>query len=500
MKTLFRLVLFLIISEYSLAQVPDNKPNVLFIICDDLRAQLGCYGYADIQTPNLDNFAKDAIIFENVFAQQAICGPSRTSFLTGMRPDQTKVYSNRDHFRGINPNIVTLPQFFKQNGYSTYSFGKVFHNQILDDLPSWSEPAIDFQAPEYGPNNQAILDSLNNILKKRGVFQKRHLEYHPQTHQPMKEVRHGETSSWISWEAANVEDDYLVDGKIANEVIKKIQDYSAGSVTPFFFAVGLRKPHLPYVAPQKYFEHYPIENIELSKYKAPEEAPKYAFHNYDELREYVDIPDKDDIDTTVQKQLIRAYFACISYSDAQIGKILQSLKQQGLYDKTTIVVIGDHGYHLGELNIWTKQTNFDWATRAPMLIKPAKKIRGAKKQSMVEFVDIYPTLCQLSGLPIPKNIAGKSFASLILENKVKHKKYAFSQFSRKSGNVMGYSIRSKNLRYTEWVNTITGEVLGKEFYDYKESQIEIKNVVNENHYKKKISHLRKKLRKFRKSK
>lgn len=477
------LILYLFCASQSIAQTQTPKPHVLFIIADDLRNQLGCYGYLNIKSPYLDSFAKEAVLFRNAFAQQAICSPSRTSFLTGRRPNQTLIYNNRDHFRGTTQSLVTLPQYFKNKGYFTRAFGKVFHNPFLDDLPSWSTSSVYFDGPDYGPENQVILDSMVNVLKAKGKFQIRHLEHHPQTGQPLREVRQGESVSWISWEEPEVEDDYFVDGKLADLAVEAIKNYDVTENLPFFFAVGLHKPHLPYVAPKKYFDPYVLEDIQLSTFKAPENASEYAFHNFDELREYIDIPDEGEIDTLIQKQLIRAYYACISYTDAQIGKIIAALKEKKIYDQTIIVIIGDHGYHLGDLNLWTKQTNFDWATRAPMLIKAPNQITmGYQTDALVEFVDIYPTLCDLANLPIPDSLAGTSIKKAFYKQIDKHKPFAYSQYPRKKGKIMGYSVRSRYHRLTQWINTETNQIDSEELYDYRKREIEIRNVIGEKRY------------------
>ncbi|MGD1839292.1 MAG: sulfatase [Thermonemataceae bacterium] len=459
-----------------------QTPNVLFIISDDLRAQLGCYAYENIHSPHIDTLAREGFLFEQAFAQQAICNPSRTSFLTGKRPNSTKVIENRAHFRGNNPEIITLPQYFKQNGYHTQAFGKIFHNQLLDDIESWTTPSTEFDYPEYGPLYQLTYDYVKDISDKLGIHDKRYIKRDPQTHHPIKEMREGSSFNWMSWEAAPVKDSYLPDGRVAEASITALESLANDKETPFFLAVGFHKPHLPYVAPAKYFQYYPFSQFDLTRYKAPQNAPKYAFHDMDELREYVDIPDKGPIPLVKQQQLISAYFAGVSYIDAQIGLLIAALKRLNIYDNTIIVLVGDHGYHLGDFNLWGKQTNFDWATRAPLLIKPAFSKSSYKVNTLVEFVDIYPSLCKLAGLKVPDQLDGKSFEEVFQDSTYQHKEVACSQYPRRRGKVMGYSVRTKEFRYTQWIDTNTKDILSEELYDYKKSIIEVENVVEHQSY------------------
>ena len=438
--------------------------NVLFIAVDDLRPELGCYGVKHIKTPNIDKLASNGIVFNRAYCQQAVCSPSRTSLMTGLRTDSTKVHDLRTHFRGTIPDVVTLSQYFKQNGYHAQGIGKIYHGG-LDDVHSWSVPSWNAKVASYHkPESRAMLDKMRRELKKAGKLRRNEiLEKDPKTGAVLKLRRIGKRALGPAWEDPDVSDNTLRDGMLADHAIETLNEIKD---KPFFLAVGFYKPHLPFVAPKRYFDLYPAETIRsASNPFAPKDVPSIALHTFGELRSYGDIPAKGPLPAGKDRELIRAYFAAVSFVDAQIGRVLDELDRLKLRDKTIIILWGDHGWHLGEHGLWCKHTNFEIATRVPMILSaPQQKTRGVKTNALSEFVDIYPTLCELAGLPIPDGLEGTSMVPLLQEPDRPWKPAAFSQYPRGKG--MGYSMRTDRYRYTEWQAT-DDTLVGVELYDYE---------------------------------
>ena len=453
---------FVLVGGLSTAHGADPKRmNVLFIAVDDLRPQLGCYGDPIAKTPNLDKLAASGLLFNRAYCQQAVCSPSRSSLLTGRRPDTTKIYNLEDHFRDTIADVVTLPQHFKANGYHAQSFGKIYHG-ALDDPASWSVPHTPVQGAAYGPKVMAEVQKRREALKEQGVTG------------PALQQR----SKGPAWQTAGVEDNQLNDGVTADGAIKALNEIQA---KPFFLAVGFIKPHLPFVAPKKYFDLLPpADQIKLPENRTrPTDAPDLAFTDFRELRTYEGMPKKDAPVTDQQaRELIRAYYAATSYMDAQVGRVLAELDRLGLRDNTIVILWGDHGWHLGEQGMWCKHTNFENATRAALMISvPGQEKRGTKTDALVEFVDIYPSLCELAGLELPQGLEGTSFVPLVKDPTRKWKAAAFSQYPRKGGEVMGYTMRTDRYRYTEWQSK-TGERLAAELYDHEKDPAETRNVAD----------------------
>ncbi|RJP30161.1 MAG: iduronate sulfatase [Candidatus Omnitrophota bacterium] len=442
----------------------EKKTNVLFIAVDDLRPQLGCYGFSQMRTPHIDALAARGTVFTRAYCQQAVCSPSRTSLLTGLRPDSTRVYDLQTHFRLNIPDIVTLPQYFKQNGYHTQSFGKIYHGG-LNDPDSWSVKSWHPNVPGYGkPETLKALDEERKRLREKNKSTATEvLQRDSRTGQALKVTTPKYRVRGPSWEDPDVPDNALPDGQTADEAIKtlrKIKD------KPFFLAVGFLKPHLPFVAPKSYFDLYPPDTIPLPLNPfPPQEVPPIALHNWGELRNYNDIPEKGPLTNKQKMDLIRAYYAAVSYTDAQIGRIVDELERLGLRDNTVIVLWGDHGWQLGEHDLWCKHTNFEIATHSPLIFSaPGQKNAGAQTDSLAEFVDIYPTLCELCDLPLPEHLQGTSLKPVMEDPLREVKKAAFSQYPR--GKIMGYSIRTDRYRYTEWQNQ-DGFAITKELYDHR---------------------------------
>lgn len=443
----------------------EGKYNVLFIAVDDMRTWLGCYGHPIVKTPNIDAIAARGTVFERAYCQQALCSPSRTSLLTGCRPDKTKVYSLEDHFRKYLPDVVTLPQYFKQHGYVTQGLSKIYHPG-LDDPASWTIPHWDPKAPTYHkPESLAAYEKRKAELAAQNVVPKdKVLERDPKTGMPMSIKRQANTVKLKgpAWEDPDVPDNALADGMTADKAVEALRQLKD---RPFFLAVGFHRPHLPFVSPKKYHDLYKMEQIRTAPNPdAPKDCPDVALYKWAELRAYTDIPDVGPMDEQKKKELIKAYYAAISYTDAQIGKIVNELDKLGLRDKTIIVLWGDHGWQLGEHSVWCKHTNFEEATHAPLVMSvPGQK--PGRTTDLAEFVDIYPTVCEAAGLAIPVGREGTSLMPVIKNPERQWKRAAFSQYPRPN-KVVGYSMRTDNYRYTEWIKD-EKDVVGVELYDYK---------------------------------
>jgi len=441
-----------------------DKPNVLFIAIDDLRAELGCYGADHIISPHIDALATSGVRFDRAYCQQAICGPSRASVLTGLRPDSAKVHGNHTHFRSHYPDITTLPQHFKNNGYHTRAMGKIYHGvfpegssrtvaDTFGDEPSWSVPAFR-PGPRYYYTKEGI-----GAAKE--VYEQLYNPTNPGPDDWTKKLVFGPAT-----EAPNVSDSTLYDGQVADQAVASLKELSRKSNEPFFLAVGFIKPHSPYIAPKKYWDLYtPTEIGIVGETDFLEGVPKVARHGSGELRRYTDQKKTGPISNDAQRRVKHAYYACISYIDAQVGRVLEELDAQGLRDNTIVVLWSDHGYHLGEQNLWGKTTNFELDTRVPLIVRaPGRAGNGQASDALVELVDLFPSLTDLCGLPQPHELEGTGFVPLLDAPRSLWKKAAFSQFTR--GKVCGYSIRTSQSRYTEWRDRTTQEVTAKEFYIY----------------------------------
>ncbi len=471
----------------------EDKLNVLFIAVDDLRPELGCYGVKHIKTPHIDSLASRGTMFTRAYCQQAVCSPSRTSLLTGLRPDTTRIYDLQTHFRLTIPDVVTLPQHFKQNGYHTQSFGKIYHGG-LDDPKSWSAKSWRPKGPGFAkPETLAALQKAREKMRREGKdLRTETLKRDEKTGVPLKLSRPKYKIRGPSWEDPDVADNALPDGKTADraiEVMRQVKD------KPFFLAVGFLKPHLPFVAPTKYFGLYPPEEVRLADNPfPPKDVPKIALINWGELRAYFDIPKKGPLSDAKALELRRAYYAATSYVDAQIGRVLAELDRLKLRDKTVVVLWGDHGWQLGEHGLWCKHTNFEVAARVPMIFSaPGQPNPGAKTDALTEFVDIYPTLCELCGLAAPKGLEGTSVVPLMADPKRAWKTAAFSQYPR--GIVMGYSMRTQRYRFTEWVRRRGNRTRrGVELYDHKADPKENVNIANRPEHRELVGKLSKQLR------
>lgn len=470
--------------------VAQDKQNVLFIAVDDLKPLLNSYGQDFMHTPNIDALAKDGVLFTNAHCQQAVSGPSRASLLTGMRPDYTGVWDLKTRMRDINPEILALPQYFKESGYTSVAIGKIYDPRCVGkqyDQPSWSipysissqysypeefgEPALSYYAREESKN---IVKKLTLEAKESGA-ENIH-KYVSERYKP-------------STECADFPDDAYMDGQICNNALTYL-DKLAEKDDPFFLAVGFKRPHLPFAAPKKYWDLYEREEVQLAEYQKPVvDGVEIAYHKYGELQSYSDIPTLDsfsDIFSNLltedkQRELIHGYYASVSFIDAQVGKIMKRLKELGLEENTIIVLWGDHGWHLGDHALWCKHSNFEQATKVPFIIS-YKGIEKGEYDYPVEFVDIFPTLCDASGIEIPSHLQGESLVPALEDLNHKVKDYAVSQFDR--GPNHGFSLRNERYRFTVWMkdNYRTfmpfdkNRVLDCELYDYQEDPNETQNL------------------------
>jgi len=478
-----------------------KKPNVLFVIVDDLKPILGCYEDPFVKTPNIDRFAKEGVVFTNAYCQQAVCGPSRASFLTGMRPDYTGVWDLETEMRNINPEILSMPQFFKQNGYETAGIGKVFDSRSVDeniDNPSWSIPfykkSNDYYPKEMGKAKGRYRDLkvLEEIEKYEKIGE-------------AKGLTEKELSNFIkinakpSVESLDIPDNAYIDGATAlhsKDILKILKE----NAKPFFFAVGITKPHLPFAVPKKYWDLYDRDEIQLAEFREnANNSPLVAYHGAGELYKYTDIPPlasfsdvKGGMELPIEKQkeLIHGYYASVSYADALIGKILDTLEALDLKDNTIVTIIGDHGWHLGDHNLWCKHSNFEQATRIPMIFK-IPGVKASKTRALAEAVDIFPTLCDATEIKIPEQLQGVSLMPVLMETKSKVKDYAVSQYRRgKNMRTFGYSIRTERYRLTLWMKDFyrlyepfhEGYIVSGELYDYDNDPLETENYYNKKEY------------------
>ncbi len=459
-----------------------KKPNVLFLIVDDLRPELGCYGRNEIKSPNIDRIAKNGVVFDRAYVQQAVCSPSRTSVMTGMRPDTTKVWDLVTPFRVAQPNVVTLQQNFMSHGYFVQGMGKIFHGS-LNDESSWSVPWQVPKSPVYAlPENVAVSEA--NKQGEPDATPKAKKDKSKKTKK--SENDEGTPGSKANsrgsyYECANVPDNTYQDGKVAELAVKTLGDLSQKS-QPFFLAVGFIKPHMPFVSPKKYWDLYDPAKIELAANPfLPKDSPSYAINPNDgEIRAYRGVPAEGPFPADVARNFKHAYYAGISYTDAQVGKVLDELDRLGLSKNTIVILWGDHGWKLGEHGSWGKHTNVEDDTNAPLIISvPGMKHTGERTKSLVEFVDMYPTLSELAGLPLPSTVEGTSLKPLLDDLSRPWKSAAFSQYPR-GANLMGYSMRTDRYRFTVWVDRDDhSKVDASELYDHQSDPQENTNIAKD---------------------
>jgi iduronate 2-sulfatase len=465
------------------AESDGAKPNVLFIVVDDLKPLLGVYGTRWIQSPNIDRLAAQGTVFRANYCQVAFCAPTRFSLLTGLRPDTTGVYANpdspQDILRARLPDVVTLPQHFKNHGYTTHPLHKVFDGRTVDqghDATSWTIPYGPWDmAPGEKPAPGGYQDSATKARLAEALAQ-------------------GKPGSGPATEACDIPDNAYHDGGVAQTAAKRIRDF-ANHKTPFFLAVGFVKPHLAFIAPKKYWDLYERAALPLAPFQdLPAGSPHdHAFYsNSGELRERDGVPKNGPIPEALQRELIHGYAACVSYIDAQVGVLMKALKETGIADNTVVCLWGDHGYHLGEHGHWGKVTNYEAAACAPLIISAPGYPGGVLSPALTEFLDVYPTLCELAGLPVPSHVQGKSMVPLMRgEDRTLHEA-ALTQMSHGKGKngTMGWAIRTRRYRYIEWrsadfsagMPAFGNRVQAAELYDYETDPLERENLASKTGY------------------
>ncbi len=433
----------LVVTLGASAVEPAKKPNVLFIIADDLSCDLGCYGHKAVRSPHLDALAESGVRFDRAYVQYTVCNPSRSSFLTGLRPTTTKVVENTTHFRKTLPDVVTLPQLYRENGYEVVGLGKVFHRGLSpDDAKHESDDPKSFDRVAYGKATAAGLKGDGRNLTEGKL-------------------------AWCRWMAAEGTDADQPDGQLVDEAVKSLAEKRE---KPLFLAVGFARPHDPFVVPKKYFDLYDRDKLDLlvtpKDYTPPYPhslgggAYKTAFDQF---------TDKE------RREFLHAYYAGVSFMDAQVGRLLAALKANKLTDNTVVVFLGDHGYELGARGWWNKNTLFERSCRTPLIVRdPAAKGNGKSTSAITEFVDLYPTLAARCGLKgVPKNLEGADFRKVLDDPTAKHKEAAVTVVQR--GQFLGRSIRTDRYRYTDW----DGGEKGAELYDHTTDPGEWKNLTND---------------------
>ena len=428
-----------------------GRLNVLMIVADDLRPEVACYGKTNTYSPNIDRLARRSLRFDRAYCQYPVCNPSRVSLLTGLRPDTTRILDNSVHLRKALPNAVTLPQLFREHGYFTASLGKIFHRGLtMEDL-----------RPEMDDTNSWDLASYFQPTPKGLKGEGRNLT--------------GGKLAWCRWLAAEGDDSDQPDGQIALEAIRFLQ---ARRDKPFFLAVGFHKPHDPFIAPKAYFEKYPPKALSLYPTNWPPGDPAMAIGS-GWRQQFAQFTDQE------RREYLRAYLACVTFMDAQLGKILNELDRMKLWENTVVLFLSDHGFHLGERGWWNKSTVFELSARVPLLVwAPTMTSSGQSCPRLIELLDIYPTLTDLCGLKPPSGLQGRSFVPLLNNPRQPWKDAAFTQVQR--GKFAGYSIRTERYRYTEWDNGKQGA----ELYDHDSDPNELNNLATEPNHAKVVGDLR----------
>ena len=451
------------------------KPNVLFVVCDDLNTHVSTSGYEPILTPNLAGFAKESMTFNRAFCQYPVCGPSRASFLSGLYPQASRVLNNTLDIRTTRPGTISMPQFFKENGYWTAGVGKVFHNAKSDHGEiAWNE-SLRFENDELAVVREARLEfesehgSIDKQPNKRKWKElKRRVSAKLDAQTPPGRGRSGLTDAQHK------------DGKNARQVVRWLEGKPYGD-KPFFIALGLQKPHVPFLAPDKYFDLYPLNEITYRSDRSDlwDFIPKSAISKRYEAFGF----ELGKENHPLRREYMQAYHACVSFIDAQLGLVLDALKKNGLWEETVVVFTSDHGYHLGDHFIWGKVTLFDVGARVPFIVRaPGLSKSGATSEAMVELIDVYPTLADLAGLKAPDHLQGASLRPLLGHpDRLGKRKYAYSVVSR--GPKLGYALRNQNWRYGKWPD-------GEELYDLRKDPQEKSNLAHGKGHKERLEGFR----------
>ena len=436
-----------------------ERPNVLFLAIDDLRPEIGAYGADYMHTPAIDRLAAEGVTFVRAYANVPVCGASRASMITGLRPTRERFLTYYTRAEEDAPGMPTMAGWFKQAGYTSISLGKVLHHSD-DSAGDWSEPPwdpVNDSVPGYRKwRNYLVEENIREDMKKGG--------------RPP------------AFEAANVDDDAYFDGKVARQAIEYLERFARDG-EPFFLAVGFVKPHLPFNAPARYWDRYPEKPVTGAVSQPfPESAPDQAWHNWGELRHYDGVPKGDaPVPEGLAQTLVRGYRAATSYSDAQVGRVLEALSDLGLAENTVVVLWGDHGFSLGEHGLWVKHSPFELANRIPLIVRAPGTAPGVV-HGLVESVDLYPTLVELAGLSAPAHLQGRSFTSAMRDPREGTKRAVFTRWQNSD------SIRTDRYHYTEWRNQ-KGKVTARMLYDHRADPGEVNNVAEDPEYSLVVSEL-----------
>jgi iduronate 2-sulfatase len=441
------LLIFVLLPTSAMTAKGADKPNVLFIAIDDLRPMLNCYGEEHMVTPNIDKLAKSSLLFTQAYCMVPTCGASRASMMTGLRPTHHRFVNYLTRVSEDAPKTTTLNTHFKNHDYTTISNGKIYHHPD-DQAHGWSEPAW---RPK-GISTYQHPESLRIVEERKKIKSRR--------------------NRGPAFESADVEDDAYADGRIALKTINDLRRLKKAG-KPFFLASGFFKPHLPFVAPQKYWDLYDFDKIQLPEtYHVPENAPSISIHSSGELRSYAGIPPKGPIDDMTARKLIHGYYACVSYTDAQVGRILNELERLDLAKETIVVLWSDHGWNLGEHTLWCKHSCYETSMHIPLIIRVPGVTSGQTTAALVESIDLYPTLSELCGLESPHHLTGRSVVPLFSNPDQSWKEFAIGRYKQ------GDTLRTAEYRYTEYTQP-TGKMLGRMLYDHRADAEEDHNVIDQ---------------------
>lgn len=461
----FRVAIFLLLS----CLAKGEQKNVLVFFIDDLRPELGCYGVDSIKSPHIDELASEGTAFDRAYCQQAICAPSRISMMTGQYPDTLGIYDLWTPVRAAIPDVVTLPSYFKERGYFTGSYGKVYHHG-RDDTVNWTDHRMNTRIKYADPEVVADIERRRKEAVAKGLT---------------KTKLSGATKG-PAIESADVPDNHYEDGRVAEAAIESLRQVKEQG-EPFLLCVGFAKPHLPFAVPKRYWDLYDREEFSVPEPELPNGLPKVAITKWGELRSYLGIPKEGLLSPELTQELRHGYAASVSYADAQVGKVMAELKRLELHKDTIVVLWGDHGYKLGEYGLWCKHTNLELDTRVPFIIAGPGLPKGQRSSSYVEMVDIFPTVAQFSGGQIPASCEGKSLLPVLEEPRKQVRPYALSQYPR--GTVVGYSMRKGPWRYTEWINKKTKEIQLRELYKHEDSQVAKANLAGSEEHQETVTKL-----------
>ena len=455
MKQFF--IFFLLFSLVVSAQNQPQPKNVLFIMVDDLRPELSLYGQNQIISPNIDALGASGVTFNRAYCNVPVCGASRASLLTGVRPTPNRFLTYHSRIKKDMPDVINMAQYFKDRGYSTVSNNKITH--IKNDIDAWDD--------EWYPKSK----NWRNYLSEENL------------------ILQASNKAGYAYENIDVPDAAYIDGQTALKSVEDLKQFKANG-QPFFLAVGFVKPHLPFNAPKKYWDLYDPNSITLPENATfPKSAPQRANHKWGELRAYIDIPKKGPVPDPIAKKLIHGYYASVSYVDAQIGVLIKGLTELGLRENTIIVLVGDHGWSLSDHGLWAKHSNFEVALQVPLIISDSSLPRAAHTNSIAELVDIYPTLCELTAGESPTHLQGSSLVSALEAPGTIFKDVALARWQK------GETLIVDQLFYTEWQRK--DKVVSKMLYNHETDPNETNNLANDPAYLSTVKALSQQLEQFK---